>query len=720
MSKLTDENISNVIDLMNEVKFKSVKDNFNIPIMNIQKRRKNNEKKDLKQFYCNYNFYLAFNDAVITFVCNSLSVDFSYCPQKINSQRCTVLDQFIKQYFSTNLPNIINDSDRNDVKQLLYNIRNGDSAYISKLHKTILNIVSRVFNNYFESCRSNYIAQVNSIGYNFCQTNCREGLIKSSGIGRYLYKFNGNYFLYDFNSSSYIAGDNRKLRWLFKAMPMFNIPCNLVIDEPLIINDVLKIFADNEDNLPPCLYTDNIYRVKFELLNLLLKLYYGDNLTADNFKELVKKYDISNDVERCGIERNKNIIVKQINFAWDFHGSNGFENNNIARFGKLLKILFMVTNGNKQCLDNLSKVVAGIILGPTVCKKFDLNIKQCSVVTTNNKTFMTQFLQSIFLIGNSTRGKDNRDQIKELKTWGITDYTLNELSNPKNTGHFLEDKLYSRFVNITMDCENVKDGSYLKKLLSGELVDDDNEYLGKQKLESDTHYVFVVSRKEEAKSLQSIDYNEVNLSQDIPKDIVYFDKSSQLSDWEKAFILINLAEYGLKLLLETDNKKQEPVLKISDPVEFFTKQCCEEKTVTDEDKPDATNATAMCTLAKTYNLFYGIVDKKYQLAEDKFNKNIGKEYNFPYRFDNTNRKNDVIKRDLKNGYDITEVLKKDSKGNACIGLVIKPKEEIIEIANKIADTKKSNQKIFTEREFIKFIGEIGDLYFDDSVIEISD
>ena len=118
----------------------------------------------------------------------------------------------------------------------------------------------------------------------------------------------------------------------------------------------------------------------------------------------------------------------------------------------------MVTNGNKQCLDNLSKVVAGIILGPTVCKKFDLNIKQCSVVTTNNKTFMTQFLQSIFLIGNSTRGKDNRDQIKELKTWGITDYTLNELSNPKNTGHFLEDKLYSRFVNITMDCENVKDG----------------------------------------------------------------------------------------------------------------------------------------------------------------------------------------------------------------------------------------------------------------------
>lgn len=719
MSKLTDENISNVIDLMNEVKFKSVKDNFNIPIMNIQKRRKNNEKKDLKQFYCNYNFYLAFDDTATSFVCDNLNVDFSYRPQKINSQRCIFLDQFIKRYFSTNLSNIINDADRNCVNQLLYNIRNGDSAYISELHKTILNIVSRVFNNYFESCRSNYIAQVNSIGYNFCQTNCREGLIKSSGIGRYLYKFNGNYFLYDFNSSSYIAGDNRKLRWLFKAMPMFNIPCNLVIDEPLIIKDALKIFADNEDNLQPCLYTENIYRAKFKLLNLLLKLYYDNNLTADNFKELVKKYDISKDVERCGIERNKN-IVKQINFAWNFHGSNGFDNNNIARFGKLLKILFMVTNGNKQCLDNLSKVVAGIILGPTVCKNFDLNIKQCSVVTTNNKTFMTQFLQSIFLIGNSTRGKDKRDQIKDLKTWGITDYTLNELSNPKNTGYFLQDKLYSRFVNITMDCEKAEDGLYLKNLLSGNSVEVDNEYLGNQKLESDIHYVFVVSRKEEAKSLQSVDYNEVNLSQDIQGNIVYFDESSQLSDWEKAFILINLAEYGLKLLLETDNNKQESVLEISDPVEFFTKQCCEEKTVTHEDKPDATNATAMCTLAKTYNLFYGIVDKKYQLSEDKFNKNIGKEYKFPYRIDNANRKNDVIKRDLKNGYDITEVLKKDSKGNACIGLVIKPKEEIIEIANKIADTKKSNQKIFTEREFIKFIGEIGDLYFDDSVIEISD
>ena len=50
MSKLTDENISNVIDLMNEVKFKSVKDNFNIPIMNIQKRRKNNEKKITEDF----------------------------------------------------------------------------------------------------------------------------------------------------------------------------------------------------------------------------------------------------------------------------------------------------------------------------------------------------------------------------------------------------------------------------------------------------------------------------------------------------------------------------------------------------------------------------------------------------------------------------------------------------------------------------------------------
>ena len=92
MSKLTDENISNVIVLMNEVKFKSVKDNFNIPIMNIQKRRKNNEKKDLKQFYCNYNFYLAFDDTATSFVCDNLNVDFSYRPQKINSQRCTVLD----------------------------------------------------------------------------------------------------------------------------------------------------------------------------------------------------------------------------------------------------------------------------------------------------------------------------------------------------------------------------------------------------------------------------------------------------------------------------------------------------------------------------------------------------------------------------------------------------------------------------------------------------
>lgn len=715
MLNFKDVSVDDVLKEMDKLNFKSVKDAFNFNESLFKGPKRDYKKDRLRLFYCNCNFYFAFYEVINEIIYQYFHIDYRVRPEVMKHQSCYFLDNFIswvKINLSGHIAEYITEDERNAVNELLGTFNSDDESF-KDLQNKLAGIASKVFFASYERYRTEYMRYVKNTSCN-CQIDCRQGLIMLSGIKNYLYKFEGNYFFADPGSNTYIASDNRKLRWLVRAMPLVNITNNINIDEALIINDVYKAFNEDEVQcLNSCRYTDNFCCVRNNLLNYLRESFLRNKLTADNSSYLKKQYDISKHIL---MSMNGPINNRNLKFFWD-HRDSKIGNKNLS-WAKLAKTLYLLTNGDKQCLDELAKLITKIIIGTEVCKQFDLKVKKATVVICNNKTFALQFLQSIFLMGalpsgfslkefyDLTHNSVSYDQLKNIKYWGITDYNLSELSNPSNTGIFLEDKLYSRILNITKEGGKIIDETYLNNLIAGRVVNGNNEYLGKQSLTSEVNYVFIVNRKEEVEKINSDNYDEINLSESIPEDLLYFNKDTELSDWEKFFILNDLARYGVKLLLNAEHEEENKVPKITDPVEFFTEKCCDKKEITEGDKPDAANATAMRTFGKAYNLFYNIVGKEYQLDDNQFNKNIGEKYKFPYSIVGSERGNDIRERDLQNGYAEDEVLKHNSKANICLGLVIKPKQEILKIAEDYAENVNAHKQIFTETEFISFIGNL--------------
>lgn len=81
----------------------------------------------------------------------------------------------------------------------------------------------------------------------------------------------------------------------------------------------------------------------------------------------------------------------------------------------------------------------------------------------------------------------------DSKVLGVTQYSTAELADTKMTGKFIEDKLYSRYVNITskLNFNNSNEcNKYLFNLIEGKLVKGKNEFLGEQSIRSSMYYVF--------------------------------------------------------------------------------------------------------------------------------------------------------------------------------------------------------------------------------------
>ena len=177
------------------------------------------------------------------------------------------------------------------------------------------------------------------------------------------------------------------------------------------------------------------------------------------------------------------------------------------------------------------------------------------------------------------------------------------------------------------------------------------------------------------------------------------------------FMLVHVANYGLELLLKeqqenTKKKSYREVIKA--PVGFFIEKCC---TVIDNieegTKPNASNATGMPTFTAAYNLFYKIANDIY--GNRKFDKNIEEEEGFVGKIVK-DRGNDVRERDLKNGYGEKEVLKKDSKSNHCLGIIVKPKEEIKNIALEYKESLQHNMQKWSDEEFVDFMIQLNQSY----------
>ena len=115
----------------------------------------------------------------------------------------------------------------------------------------------------------------------------------------------------------------------------------------------------------------------------------------------------------------------------------------------------------------------------------------------------------------------------------------------------------------------------------------------------------------------------------------------------------------------------------------------------------------MPTFTAAYNLFYEIADGVY--GNRKFDKNIEEEEGFVGKIVK-DRSNDVRERDLQNGYSEDEVLKKDSKSNHCLGIIVKPKEEIKNIALEYKESLQHNMQKWSDKEFVDFMINLNQKY----------
>ncbi len=531
-----------------------------------------------------------------------------------------------------------------------------------------------------------------------CNAECKLGMIATSGINDIVYMFEDNFVVYNNTSNTYIASDSRSLRYIFsRYLDTMGLNVGDSIDESDVISDILKSLEGSRNDffnkLSEYNYVDAISFAKNYIINRL-EQFHCDKHTDENLQNL------NNEVF---INENRKMRRGCIN---DFRAWGAS-----AECAVLLKTLFLLTDGCKEKFDDLAKIIAEIVIGPRLSKAFEINIPQASLIKTNNTTFTRDFLLNIFwaLVPNS-------------RACGVTQYSAAELSNKNMTGKFIEDKLYSRYLNITnklnfnnsAECEK-----YLFDLINGKVVKGKNEYLGEQKISSSMYYVFLASGEDDISKFTSNHCKIIELGSSLQKNIEFLAKCTGekekpdriLNVYEMKFMLVHVANYGLKLILKeqqenTNSKSYREVIKA--PVGFFIEKCC---TVIDNieegTKPNASNATAMPTFRAAYNLFYEIADGVY--GNRKFDKNIEEEEGFVGKIVK-DRGNDVRERDLKNGYGEGEVLKKDSKSNHCLGIIVKPKEEIKNIALEYKESLQHNMQKWSDEEFVDFMIQLNQSY----------
>lgn len=531
-----------------------------------------------------------------------------------------------------------------------------------------------------------------------CNAECKLSMIAHSGINKIVYMFEDNFVVYNNTSNTYIASDSRSLRYIFsRYLDSMGLNVRDSIDESDVISDILKSLEGSRNDffnkLSEYNYVDAISFAKNHIINRL-EQFHCKKYTDENLQNLNNEVFI-----------NENIKMRRgcLNEfrAWGASAECAF----------LLKTLFKLTDGCKEKFDDLAKMIAGIVIGPRLSQEVGINIPQASLIKTNNTTFIKNFLLNIFgaLVPNS-------------RACGVTQYSAAELSNKNMTGKFIEDKLYSRYLNITnklnfnnsAECEK-----YLFDLINGKVVKGKNEYLGEQKISSSMYYVFLASGEDDISKFTSNHCKIIELGSSLQKNIEFLAKCTGekekpdriLNVYEMKFMLVHVANYGLELLLKeqqenTKKKSYREVIKA--PVGFFIEKCC---TVIDNieegTKPNASNATGMPTFTAAYNLFYKIANDIY--GNRKFDKNIGTEEGFVGKIIK-DRSNDVRERDLKNGYGEGEVLKKDSKSNHCLGIIVKPKEEIKNIALEYKESLQHNMQKWSDEEFVDFMIQLNQSY----------
>lgn len=687
MSNLTKSNIEGLVALMDKIEYPVIPEEKKESRQGLRAYRRT---QTLKNFYCRANCYY---QAKVMLQKIFLSKNFNIAIEPACysvAQYCDYINYFLGQNNG--------------------NIENACEAFLNKPEnagKPIPTIViSEFVENYARELSEQYLKAIENVPWYTCNLLCRNGMISQAQRFWPIYDFEGNITLLS-NSNGYIFSDDRKLKGVFNNLELFRLIDTSDGEHLPIINDILNELKAKRHGFVPKIFRRNSTRLMYEVKVALLK-------EASNRGLLLYPYE-PNPQSRGLYPFFSNLKTKDS-----------------SKLLKLFNALYVITAGRKDYFDNIAKLVAGIILGSEICKNNRLPINNVMLITANNTQFVREFILSLFLLGVQSDGrqgmdlatynalvhnKTSEDGLKDSKYYGVTKHTIKELSNENNTGKFLEDRLCSRFLNITDDLTQIKNKEYFIKLLKGEKIVHDSQLLGKQELVSDTSYLFIAAKKNEFKDYDGLSYTEFDLAQNIPEGKRLFGLETDLSDHEKFFMLTAFAQYGISLLKKEqadidDSQSSE----IDNPLKYFIEKCCEQKEVSDTDKVHELNSTAIRTLQYAYNNFFEIVAPKYKMTTT-WNKNTFLDYGLDYKVEKT-KCNAIRTRDLSRGYTEKEVLDKISNANHIMGVIVKPKDEIEKIARECNNETNSNpdSQSLSKEDFLKLIDNTFELSFDENAM----
>lgn len=654
MTLITEEQMKDIISKINAVKFPMTAD---LPLIMDNHIKESVKEKQINEYICSYKFYQIFNRL------NNIAPCPKICDFLVKNNMNQDYDKLLKRFFRLE-----------DVK---FCIKNGCPYY--------------------------------------------DEFILKNNIGN-LFDYNGNAVLCYPDDNCYITSDNRKIRAILLKNQIFSNPCVKNTEDIIstVVKDILKktnVKKINRTLVPHIAFAKIII---LETINNIT----CENLLADNY-EKISKNKINENFEKIGL---KCIPIRWANVD-DLEESEFISFNDIKKSFKnaepckqciinyinLIKILYLITDGKKEILDDLAKLFAVIICGRALSKELGYN--NLSIITTNNIRFVKEFLLSALSYRYKklmsyeelelSRNRINLEYGKDFAISGIWSYSLKELCDSGNVGKFLENQINGAFVNITEKFIGVTDCKKLQNLINGEIMEGSNKYLGEQIFSSDMHYIVI----DYTDNNQIEKHNTIKLSQNLDGRAVLFAKNGiNLNEYEKVFLITAFAIHGIKLLYGKQNLPKKFDKKINYP-KVFINLCCESINTKQGEDINEKNATALITLETAYKQFLFIVTGEDN--NEKWNKEFFKNHKLNYEIVERKKRANIRNRDIANGYSESEVLTSEGGGNHCLGLVVKSLEDVKKIASEYKN--ENDTKKLTLEEFVNYINEIGNFNNDAAI-----
>lgn len=550
---------------------------------------------------------------------------------------------------------------------------------------------------------------------------CRREIINQYLAWNMFAKYNDNVVVLDSKNHRYIADETRKIFPIFlKKLGLFSKIDQ--IDESMILY-ILNNYVYNYIKKPiqPCLL-NNIKNVK---KNIFYKLYNyeQDKLTNDEYEDFdgkIRKIKILLKLNEQ-IKEDKNEINKLLNSE---------EGADIEFYINLIKTLYDICDGIKENFNQIAELLAVIFMGQDLLEKYKVKYNNFTVICTNNKKLVEDFLRSLFILNINKLKTDYTmhemyefvmhdacgDIFENINDYGVTDYSLSSLCSSENISKFIDDQLAGIIVNISSDIkgfDKFDENRYdqLLKLNSRSEITAKHKYLGKQVYTSDQHYVFITNDDSRFNELKDLKYQCIQLSQKLPPDATVFHSKMQLNLYERAFMLTNVVKYGIDLLLSKNANQNNDMPKLN-YAEIFIKDCCISVEYDTEDGITAENATALKTLEGAFGEFYKLA-RGIKASSNVINNYIRDNLQLERL---TRKSAAIVERDSRLGYE-KYVLTKTGGGTHVFGLILKPLEEVKKIAEEYGTNKKLAEHQMSLEEFIELFAEIGNfnpIEFDES------